>query len=128
MLINRPAVAGLFLKQVMELSPNARNQDRDLKKFSRPKLLRKFIRMLTPNNFHGLFSPKKLLPITPENLRVLPISSLLFGDQFPGRSNRTQCRQRLATAATFFRGCCPGAKPQRWGSPLVSRFGVITRI
>ena len=36
-----------------------------------------------------------------------------------GRSNRTQCCQRLATAATFLRKelCCPGAMTQRWAPP-----------
>ena len=44
-----------------------------------------------------------------------------------GRSNRTQCCQRLATTATFFRKkpCCPGAMTRRWGPQTRSRFGVI---
>ena len=32
----------------------------------------------------------------------------------------------VATAATF--PCCPGAKQQRWAPPLITRFGVITRV
>ena len=35
-------------------------------------------------------------------------------------------RQRLANAATFL--CCPGAKPWQWIPPLVTRFGVISRV
>ena len=36
--------------------------------------------------------------------------------QISGRSNRTQCCQRLATAAVFFQKelCCPGAMMWRW--------------
>ena len=39
--------------------------------------------------------------------------------QNSGRSNRTQCCQRLATAATFLQKelCCPGAMMRRWAPP-----------
>ena len=39
--------------------------------------------------------------------------------QISAQSNRTQCCQRLATAATFLRKklCCPGAMTRRWVSP-----------
>ena len=39
--------------------------------------------------------------------------------QISGRSNQTQCCQRLATAATFLRKelCCPGAMTRRWAPP-----------
>ena len=57
------------------------------------------------------------------------------GVRTPDRSNRTQCRQWLATNATFLRSygrlcclTCSGAKQRRWVAPLVAFFGVITRI
>ena len=45
--------------------------------------------------------------------------------------NRSQCRQRFATAATFFfqssKLCGPGIWPRRRASLLVTRIGVIPR-
>ena len=46
----------------------------------------------------------------------------------PGRSNRIQYRQRLATAKMFLELCCPGGKPRRWNSPLVACFGLMTPV
>ena len=49
----------------------------------------------------------------------------------PGSVKSTQCRQRLATTATFLRSCVacsPGYKLRRWTPPLVTRFGVIPRV
>ena len=39
--------------------------------------------------------------------------------QISGRSNRTQCRQRLAIVATLLRKelCCLGAMTRRWAPP-----------
>ena len=50
------------------------------------------------------------------------------GVSFSGRSNRTQCRQPLATAATFRWSCVAhwaSAEPRKWTPPLLSRFEVI---
>ena len=47
-----------------------------------------------------------------------------------GRSNRTQCRQRLATAAIYFRSsklCCPGAK-RRSPSPRHTLRRIIPKV
>ena len=48
-----------------------------------------------------------------------------------GRSDGTQCCQRLAIVAIFLRTlnlCCSVAKLRRWAPPLVMRFGVIPRV
>ena len=41
-----------------------------------------------------------------------------------GRSNRTQCCHRLATAATFVQKllCCAGAKTRRWAPPTYCEY------
>ena len=46
----------------------------------------------------------------------------------PGPVKSAQCRQWLATAATFLRSCVAQAKPRRWAPLLVTRFGVILRV
>ena len=59
------------------------------------------------------------------HLAIIKLFDMAFSDglwsgrsevQISGRSNRTQCCQRLATAATFLRKelCCPGATTRRW--------------
>ena len=48
------------------------------------------------------------------------------GVRFPGRSNRTQCCQRLGTVATFLRSCVVQALSHGDG-PHHSRFGAIWR-
>ena len=45
--------------------------------------------------------------------------------RFPGRSNRTQCRLRLAALLRFCGAVLPRAKSRRWAPPLVTRFGAI---
>ena len=54
----------------------------------------------------------------------------IFGilGSIPGPVKSTQCRQRLATAAMFFRSCVAHALNRGDGSPpLATRFGVLTR-
>ena len=51
----------------------------------------------------------------------------------PGPLKSAQCRQRLATAATFLRSCvaqcpCPGTKLRKWAPPLITRFDVTPRV
>ena len=46
--------------------------------------------------------------------------------QSPGRSDWTQCRQRLCNVSSEL--CSPGTKPRRWIPPFVTRFGVIPQV
>ena len=48
-----------------------------------------------------------------------------LGFDFQAGRNRTQCRRRCDVPSEL---CCPGAKSRRWISPLVTRFGVISRL
>ena len=53
-----------------------------------------------------------------------------LGVRIPGQLNRTQCRRRLATAATFLRARSCVAQALIYGDgprPLITRFGVILR-
>ena len=70
-----------------------------------------------------------------ENFRV-PASTVVghiaigaggLGFQFPGLSNKTKCRLRLATAAMFLWSCVTQALSCGDG-PLVIRFSVIPRV
>ena len=59
------------------------------------------------------------------------IASDAGGLGFNCRSNQTQCRQWLATAAIFLRNsklCRLGAKLRRWAPQLVKCFGVVRRV
>ena len=52
------------------------------------------------------------------------------GARFPSWSNWAN-RDRFASAAIFVRSYvaqCPGTEKRRWAPPLVTRFGVITRL
>ena len=52
-----------------------------------------------------------------------------FGTQFPGRSNRTQCSQRLATAATFLWSCVAQSLSRGIGPcHLLPRFDATTNL
>ena len=61
---------------------------------------------------------------------LCPIWSGRSEVQISGQSNRTQCCQRLATAATFLRKelRCLDAMTRRWALQLVTRFGVLQRV
>ena len=53
-------------------------------------------------------------PVSPVVKTLLSV--VKSGVRIPGRSNRKQCRRRLATAATFLRSCVAQALSRRDGA------------
>ena len=56
-----------------------------------------------------------------------PVPLPLVGS-IPGRVQIEHSDTNSHRCDTFLELCCPDAKPRRWAPPLVTRYGVITRV
>ena len=85
-----------------------------LEKIFETKTFKKIYSYVNTKQLSWSFSPKKLLPITRKIFASYRFRRSWLGS-IPGPIESDTVPPMVSHRCDVFRGCCPGAKPQRWG-------------